>query len=154
MAGADEDVDAIVSGHTHLAYNYRVPVQAGSTRAAPVTKRPVVSAGQYGANLNRLEFEFAARHRRAWSNIRPDGRSALKDYDADPATQAIVDDAVAAAAGPGTPPLGELDGPFQRAQRIDPVTGTSREPWWRVDARQPGGRGPAVEDRAAADRAS
>ena len=51
----------------------------------------------------------------------------LKDYDADPATQAIVDDALAAAAGPGNTPLGDLDGPFQRAQRVDPVTGSLGE---------------------------
>ncbi len=27
--GVDEDVDAIVSGHTHLAYNHEVPVGVG-----------------------------------------------------------------------------------------------------------------------------
>ena len=42
--GVGTNVNAIVSGHTHLAYNHNV----GGV--------PVVSAGQYGANLNRLVF--------------------------------------------------------------------------------------------------
>ena len=57
MSGADENIDAIVSGHTHLAYNHKVPVPAWA-RGRAVTERPVVSAGQYGAYLNRLRFEF------------------------------------------------------------------------------------------------
>ena len=34
VAGANENVDAIVSGHTHLAYNHKVPVQAWIERIA------------------------------------------------------------------------------------------------------------------------
>ena len=47
ITGVNDNVDAIVSGHTHLAYNCSFPV-AGWARVAPVTERPVVSAGQYG----------------------------------------------------------------------------------------------------------
>src|SRR5262245_10572578 len=46
VTGVNEDVDAIVSGHTHLAYDCSFPVTAWAGR--PVTARPVVSAGQYG----------------------------------------------------------------------------------------------------------
>ena len=120
VAGADEDIDAIVSGHTHLAYNHKVPVQAWADEGRAVTKRPVVSAGQYGANLNRLEFEFLPGTDEL-VNIRQTVL-ALKDYDADPATQDIVDDAVAAAAEQGNVALGDLEAPFQRALRKDPVT--------------------------------
>jgi 5'-nucleotidase len=49
--GVSPDVDAIVSGHTHLNYNCQYPVPEWGTRT-----RPVVSAGQYGAFLNRLTF--------------------------------------------------------------------------------------------------
>ncbi|MBC2934341.1 bifunctional UDP-sugar hydrolase/5'-nucleotidase [Nocardioides sp. zg-1228] len=42
--GVDNDVSAIISGHTHLAYNHTI------------NGRPVVSAGQYGTNLNKLVF--------------------------------------------------------------------------------------------------
>lgn len=125
VAGADEDIDAIVSGHTHLAYNHKVPVQEWIAEGRDVTKRPVVSAGQYGANLNRLEFEFAPGTDDLVS-IRQTVVG-LKDYDGDAATQSIVDDAVTAAAEQGNRPLGDLGGPFQRAQRIDPVTGAVGE---------------------------
>ncbi|MFL6002414.1 MAG: ExeM/NucH family extracellular endonuclease, partial [Nocardioides sp.] len=122
VAGADEDIDAIVSGHTHLAYNHKVPVQEWADEGRVVTKRPVVSAGQYGANLNRLEFEFLPGTDEL-VNIRQTVL-ALKDYDADPATQDIVDDAVAVAAEQGNVPLGDLEAPFQRALRKDAVTNT------------------------------
>ena len=46
------DVDAIVSGHTHLAYNCSFPVEGFEGDRL----RPVVSAGQYGTNLNQLVF--------------------------------------------------------------------------------------------------
>ena len=59
VAGTSPDVDAIVSGHTHLSYNHKVEVPAWVAEGRTVTKRPVVSAGQYGSYLNQLEFEFA-----------------------------------------------------------------------------------------------
>ena len=52
------DVDAVISGHTHLAYNHLVPVPGWAGRA--VTERPVVSAGQYGAILDQLVFTVNA----------------------------------------------------------------------------------------------
>ncbi len=52
------DVDAIVSGHTHLAYNCRFTVPDWVDESRVVTRRPVVSAGQYGTNLNQLVFNF------------------------------------------------------------------------------------------------
>ena len=119
VSGADEDIDAIVSGHTHLAYNHKVPVQEWIDEGRAVTERPVVSAGQYGANLNSLEFEYLPG-----TDQLVDIRQtvlALKDYDADQATEDIVDDAVAAAAAVGNRPLGDIEGPFQRARRNDPV---------------------------------
>ena len=52
--GVNENVDAIISGHTHLAYNCSFQVDEWAGRS--VTDRPVVSAGQYGMALNRLVF--------------------------------------------------------------------------------------------------
>lgn len=43
--GVDDDVDAIVSAHTHLAYNH------------VINGRPVVSAGQYGENLGLMNIK-------------------------------------------------------------------------------------------------
>ena len=54
VTGVNANVDAIVSGHTHLAYDCKFPVAEWAGRA--VTERPVVSAGQYGMNLNQLTF--------------------------------------------------------------------------------------------------
>ena len=54
IAGVNDKVDAIVSGHTHLAYDCSFPVAGWAGR--PVTERPVVSAGQYGMALNKLVF--------------------------------------------------------------------------------------------------
>jgi 5'-nucleotidase len=116
VSGADENVDAIVSGHTHLAYNHKVPVPAWVTEGRTVTTRPVVSAGQYGSNLNRLQFEFAPGGG-ALVNIRQTVLQ-LKDYDADPATQAIVDDAVAFANVQGDVVLGDIANEFRRARRV------------------------------------
>jgi len=115
VAGADENVDAIVSGHTHLAYNHKVPVQEWIVEGRAVTKRPVVSAGQYGANLNRLQFEFAPGGGEL-VNIRQTVLQ-LKDYDADPATQQIVDAAVAFANVKGNEVLGDIEDRFLRARR-------------------------------------
>ena len=56
--GVDENIDAIISGHTHLAYNHSIPVPAWVDEGRDVTDRPVVSAGQYGYNLNQLLFQF------------------------------------------------------------------------------------------------
>jgi 2',3'-cyclic-nucleotide 2'-phosphodiesterase (5'-nucleotidase family) len=122
VRGASPDIDAIVSGHTHLAYNHKVPVQAWVDEHRAVTERPVVSAGQYGAYLNRLRFDFEPGTDNL-VDIRQ-GVVSLKDFDADPATQGIVDAAVAAAAGPGGQRVGELEGPFKRARRFDPDSGS------------------------------
>uniref|UniRef100_UPI00286DA0E6 5'-nucleotidase C-terminal domain-containing protein n=1 Tax=Nocardioides sp. TaxID=35761 RepID=UPI00286DA0E6 len=118
-------VDAIISGHTHLSYNHKVEVPAWVSEGRAVTRRPVVSAGQYGSYLNQLEFEFAQGTDNL-VNIRQHVL-AMKEYDADPATKAIVDDAVAFAAVAGSAALGEVEGQFLRAQRNDPATGTTVE---------------------------
>ena len=57
IAGIDGDVDAIVSGHTPLEYNCDFTVQDSVDEGRKVTKRPVVSAGQYGAALNQIVFD-------------------------------------------------------------------------------------------------
>ncbi len=129
IAGVNDNVDAIVSGHTHLAYSCSFPVAGWSGR--PVTERPVVSAGQYGSNLNQLVFTYdresgqvAAKEQSilALKGPDPDGSGpgvppAL--YPVDKPTQDIVDAAVADAAVLGAQPLGELAGAFDRARFSD-----------------------------------
>jgi 5'-nucleotidase len=109
VTGVDSDVDAIVSGHTHLAYN------------CEVGGRPVVSAGQYGTNLNQLNF-----------TVDPDSGAILDvesnllqlagKYPADAATAAIVKDAVAKAEVLGAEVLGRIEAPAKRARLADGTT--------------------------------
>lgn len=103
--GVSADVDAIISGHTHLAYNHRVPVAEWAAQDREVTKRPVVSAGQYGYNLNQLRFrvdgdtgEVLGIRTRIVALQTNDGTdSYTPNYPDDAATKAIVDAAVAKA---------------------------------------------------------
>lgn len=50
IRGASEQVDAIVSGHTHQPYNCEI---AGPTG----TERPVIQAHQYGTTLGKISLE-------------------------------------------------------------------------------------------------
>ena len=54
--GVNPNIDAIVSGHTHLRYNHAIEVPEWVAEGRAVTTRPVVSAGQYGTYLNQLNF--------------------------------------------------------------------------------------------------
>ena len=117
VKGVNDNIDAIVSGHTHLEYNCSFPVTGWSGR--DVTERPVVSAGQYGAALNRLIFDVDV----ATGDVVAKRQSVLKlkaanggpfNYPVDAPTQAIVDAALAEAAVLGAEPLGQIAGPIKR----------------------------------------
>jgi 5'-nucleotidase len=120
ITGVNDNVDAIVSGHTHLEYNCSFPVAGWADRQ--VKERPVVSAGQYGANLNQLVFTVDA----TTGEVVAKSQSILKlkagttgstfNYPVDAATKAIVDKAVADAEVLGAVPLGEITGAFNRAR--------------------------------------
>lgn len=117
VTGVNDNVDAIVSGHTHLAYNHSVTVPGWVSEGRAVTQRPVVSAGQYGYNLNQLLFTVDSETGDVTGlqqNILPLVKTPA--YPTDAATKAIVDKAVADAAVLGAQPLGEIGGPFNRAK--------------------------------------
>ena len=128
VTNLSDDVDAVISGHTHLAYNHLVPVPGWSGR--DVTERPVVSAGQYGSFLNQLVFTVDA------AGDVTDVQTDIIDLDAtvdgvpvyapDPTTQAIVDAAVANAEVLGAQVLGTLDGPLYRAKTASGDPGSNR----------------------------
>ena len=113
-----------------------------------VTRRPVVSSGQYGYNLNRLNFRFNTDTGElvgiSQSIVPLQSGDAVwtPNFPADPATAAIVDGrrssrpSVLGARQLGKHPRAVQPG--QAGQRHH------REPRWRVDARQPGGGGPAL----------
>ena len=133
VTGVSADVSAIVSGHTHLAYSCDLPVPGGAGT------RPVVSAGQYGTNLNRLDLKIdTTTNAVTVANAVKDRIVPLttksgdtytpipETVPADPATKAIVDAAVANAEVKGAAPLGKLGGAFYRASR-PLATGTGTE---------------------------
>ncbi len=134
VKGMDGDIDAIISGHTHLAYNHSVPVPAWVSEGRAVTERPVVSAGEYGANLNKLGFsvdpatgEVVAKTQelvaleQCVAGCTSGSQTWEAKFPADPATKAIVDEAVAKANVLGAVPLGEIEAPFFRSKTAEGV---------------------------------
>jgi len=116
VQNTSDDVDAIISGHTHLAYNCKYPVDGWEGRA--VTKRPVVSAGQYGTNLNKLVFKFDQGSGDLAAISQDVIATAGVGYAADPDVQDIVDAAVDYADEAGSAELGQMEGDFNRARYL------------------------------------
>ncbi|NYI47721.1 5'-nucleotidase [Nocardioides aromaticivorans] len=116
------DVDAIVSGHTHLAYNCSFPVADWDAEGRTVTKRPVVSAGQYGQNLNQLVFTYD----NGTGDLVAVGQEIIgiagTGYLPDPAIDPIVTAAKNKANELGAQVLGKMEGPFSRAKLANGTT--------------------------------
>ncbi|MEU8260861.1 bifunctional UDP-sugar hydrolase/5'-nucleotidase [Micromonospora sp. NPDC048999] len=130
VTGVNGHFDAIISGHTHLAYNHQIPVKEWQDANRPVTVRPVVSAGQYGYNLNKVTFAYDKNKHQTTSvdskivpltQLQADG-SWKPLYGPDPTAKAIVDDAVAVAQVEGSKKLGEISADFNRARQSNGTT--------------------------------
>ena len=50
--GANANISAIISGHTHLAYNHSIPIPGTQT------SRPVLSSGQYGEKFSHTTLQI------------------------------------------------------------------------------------------------
>jgi predicted extracellular nuclease len=124
ITGVNDNVDAIVSGHTHLAYNCSFPVAGWAGR--PVTDRPVVSAGQYGMALNQLVFTVDPVTGdvvgKSQDVLDLKGSATTFNYPSDPAVEQIVSAAVAASQQLGSKVLGNVAGPFKRAKFANGTT--------------------------------
>lgn len=108
--GVDEDVDAIVSAHTHLAYNH------------VIDGRPVVSAGQYGENLGLMNIQVDATTKDLISitnEIKPLTEAGKPLYPAVPEVQTIVDKAKAEADVLGAIKVGDITADFNRARQTN-----------------------------------
>ncbi|WP_101847150.1 ExeM/NucH family extracellular endonuclease [Zhihengliuella sp. ISTPL4] len=108
--GVDEDVDAIVSAHTHLAYNH------------VIDGRPVVSAGQYGENLGLMNIQVDPETKELLSitnEIKPLTAAGKPLYPAVPEVQAIVDKAKADADVLGAVKVGDITADFNRARQTN-----------------------------------
>ncbi len=121
VKGVNKNVDAIVSGHTHLTYNCQVDVPEWAGRS--VTQRPVVSAGQYGYNLDQLIFttDEAGAVKKVESNtIALTSKDAAGNWQPNfPAVSAVADIVKAAVDNAkvlGAKELGQIAGPFNRAK--------------------------------------
>jgi 5'-nucleotidase len=115
VLGANNNVDAIVSGHTHLAYNH------------VINGRPVISSGQYGERFSRMDIQYN-RAKKSFTMKNQtfsmmDGTTAL--YPDDPAVAPIVADAVKVADQLGSVELGQASAAFGRAVFADPAGATS-----------------------------
>ena len=113
--GASEDIDAIVSGHTHQTY------------VQDVDGRWVTQTGQYGEQLGHLSLTVDTATGdvvdSAAENVdlvpqpgdEEEGIPRETYCEGDPAVQEIVDEAVAVAEELGSVPLGEITADFNRA---------------------------------------
>ncbi len=107
------NVDAIVSGHTHLAYNH------------VINGHPVISSGQYGERFSRMDIQYnkdadTFTMKNELFNLM-DGTTPL--YPDDPAVAPIVADAVAVADELGSVEIGEATEEFGRALQPGVVDG-------------------------------
>ena len=111
--GVNDDVDAIVSAHTHLAYNH------------VIDGRPVVSAGQYGENLGLMKLKVDPKTKDLISitnEIKPLTSGGTPLYPAVPEVADIVAKAKAEADVLGAVKVGDITRDFNRARQSDGKT--------------------------------
>ncbi|MFE6965571.1 ExeM/NucH family extracellular endonuclease [Agromyces sp. NPDC057679] len=120
VLGVNKNVDAIVSGHTHLAYNHVITSDdSAEFDHAPM---PVISSGQYGERFSRMDIQYN-RAKKSFTMTNEiyslmDGTTPL--YPADPEVQPIVDEAVEVANELGSVVLGTASADFGRAVASNP----------------------------------
>ncbi|WP_426184609.1 ExeM/NucH family extracellular endonuclease [Microbacterium sp. TWP3-1-2b2] len=110
VAGVDDSVSAIVSAHTHLAYNH------------VIDGRPVISAGQYGENFGLMNLQVDPETKELLSitnEIKPLTDKGTPLYEADADVQKIVDAAKAEADVLGAESVGSITGDFSRARQTN-----------------------------------
>ena len=115
VLGADKNIDAIVSGHTHLAYNH------------VIDGRPVISSGQYGERFSRMDIQYdrVTKTFTMKNEIFSLMNGAGPIYADDPAVAPIVADAVAVANVLGNVELGTATATLGRAVFANPVGASS-----------------------------
>ncbi|WP_187432591.1 ExeM/NucH family extracellular endonuclease [Agromyces mariniharenae] len=125
VLGVNDNVDAIVSGHTHLAYNH-VITRADSPEFDHADM-PVISSGQYGERFSRMDITFDKKTKSFTMKNEifnlMDGTTAL--YPDDAAVKPIVDAAVAKANELGNVVLGTANADFGRAVASNPAGASS-----------------------------
>ncbi|MGL4340444.1 MAG: ExeM/NucH family extracellular endonuclease [Rhodoglobus sp.] len=115
VTGANANIDAIISGHTHLGYDHEIPIPGTQTL------RPVMSSGQYGEQFSHTAVSLDPETGELLS-ISAEVLPLAGAYPPDPEVATIVADAVATAAEQGAVPVGEITASFTRAQQTDPLS--------------------------------
>ncbi len=103
------DVDVIFGGHTHLRVDCEFALPGGQVR-------PVLEAGQYGEAFSRLRLTWSPSERRVTA---VDGQVlglTATSYPADPAVEALVREADAAADAIGRQVIGRITADIPRAR--------------------------------------
>jgi len=118
---ANDNIDAIVSGHTHLAYNH------------VIDGRPVISSGQYGERFSNMEIAYDRKSKSITSMENTlytmatavDKTGAVTAWltEPDPAIVPIVAQATEVANELGSVVIGNTAGALNRAQRPGVVNG-------------------------------
>lgn len=119
--GVDDDVDAVLSGHTHLEYS--CSFTKGATDSNPLTTRPVMQGASYGTALDQLVYSFDADNMPVdliANNVGVKGpNGALFNYGPDASVQPIVNQAVADSAVAGAKVLGKMTRSLYRSKLSD-----------------------------------
>lgn len=108
--GADANIDAIISGHTHLAYDHEIPIP-GTDKV-----RPVISSGQYGEKYSHTSISIDPQTHELLS-ISSEVLPLAGAFAPDPEVAAIVADAVAVATELGKVKVGDITDSFFRAKQ-------------------------------------
>ena len=121
VLNANDNIDAIVSGHTHLAYNH------------VIDGRPVISSGQYGERFSNMEISYDRKTNTLLSMENTlytmatafDANNNVTAwlFEPDPEIVPIVAEATAVADELGNVVIGQAIAPFNRAQRPGVVNG-------------------------------
>lgn len=110
VTGVNANVDAIISGHTHLVYDFEVPIP-GTDRV-----RPVISSGQYGEKFGATSLSIDPVTGELLS-ISSEVLPLAGAFPPDPEVARIVADAVALAKELGAAKVGEITADFNRARQ-------------------------------------
>ena len=132
--GVTAEVDAIVSGHTHLAYNL---VDRGDTARS-------ISSGQYGERFSDMEIvgttptprpssRWSTPRTRVYSGAGTTPAAYVANYAQEPGIAAVVAESVASAKVAGSVKVGDITASFQRG--LQPRTPTAEDPATTQEAR-------------------
>ncbi|RFA13613.1 hypothetical protein B7R22_13245 [Subtercola boreus] len=119
VSGADANVDAIVSGHTHQSYTHTIPVPGWPAGL----DRPVIQAGEYGETIGHLSVVVdGATHRpqAMTAELVPlTNPNKTPRFTPDPAVAGIVSAAEAYASVPGSVTVGTITADLNKARQSD-----------------------------------